>query len=67
MAKTYKVLGMSCDGCAKSVTNAIQLAAPAATVEVDLDAKEVVVEGIDDNETIQQAVEKAGFEYAGPI
>lgn len=67
MAKTYKVLGMSCDGCVKSVTKAIQLAIPGATVEVNLDAKEVSVEGGDDNETIQQAVEKAGFEYAGPI
>lgn len=67
MAKTYKVLGMSCDGCAKSVTKAIQLTTPEATVEVNLDAKEVSVEGVDDNETIRQAVEKAGFEYAGPI
>ncbi|MEE9316995.1 MAG: heavy metal-associated domain-containing protein [Rhodospirillales bacterium] len=67
MANTYKVLGMSCDGCAKSVTKAIQSAAPGATVEVNLDAKEVSVEGVDGNETIQQAVEKAGFEYAGPI
>lgn len=67
MAKTYKVLGMSCDGCVKSITKAIQSATPGATVEVNLDAKEVSVEGVDDNETIQQAVEKAGFEYAGPI
>lgn len=69
MAKVYKVLGMTCDGCASSVTKAIQAAAPEAAVDVDLDAQEVNVEGpggIIDDATIKQAVEGAGFEYAGP-
>ncbi len=66
MAKVYKVLGMTCGGCASSVTKAIQAASPEATVDVDLEANEVNVEGIDDDATIKQAVEGAGFEYAGP-
>jgi len=71
MAKTYKVLGMTCGGCASSVTKAIQAASPEAAVEVevDLEAKEVSVEGpggIDNDAAIKQAVEGAGFEYAGP-
>ncbi len=69
MAKTYKVLGMTCSGCADSVTKAIQAASPEAAVEVDLEAKEVSVEGpggIIDDAAIEQAVEGAGFEYAGP-
>lgn len=66
MTKTYRVLGMTCDGCAKAVTNAIKTAVPEAAVEVDLDGKQVTVEGADDDGTIQQAVESAGFEYGGP-
>lgn len=66
MAKVYKVLGMTCGGCASSVTKAIQAASPEAAVDVDIEANEVNVEGIDDDATIKQAVEDAGFEYAGP-
>ena len=57
---------MTCDGCAKAVTNAIKPAAPEAAVEVDLGGKQVTVEGADDDSAIQQAVESAGFEYCGP-
>ena len=70
MAKVYKVLGMTCGGCASSVTKAIQAASPEAVVDVDLEANEVNVEGpggIIDDATIKQAVEGAGFEYAGPV
>ena len=69
MAKVYKVLGMTCGGCASSVTKAIQATSPEAVVDVDLEANEVNVEGpggIIDDATIKQAVEGAGFEYAGP-
>ena len=69
MAKVYKVLGMTCGGCASSVTKAIQAASPEAVVDVDLEANEVNVEGpggIIDDATIKQVVEGAGFEYAGP-
>ncbi len=69
MAKVYKVLGMTCDGCASSVTKAIQAASPEAAVDVDLEANEVNVEGpggIIDHATVKQVVEGAGFEYFGP-
>ena len=56
---------MSCDACAKAVTNAIKTAVPEAAVEVDLDGKQVTVEGADDDGAIQQAVESVGFEYGG--
>ena len=67
MTKTYRVLGMTCDGCANAVTNAIKTAAPEAAVEVDLEGKKVTVEGLGDDSVIQQAVEDAGFEYGGPV
>lgn len=64
MSDTYTVLGMTCGGCAKSVTNAILDAAPGADVKVDLETKSVTVEGAAES-AVKQAVEDAGFEYAG--
>ena len=66
MTKKYRVLGMTCGGCASSVTKALQVAAPDASVEVDLNAKEVSVGGIPDDAMVQHAVEGAGFEFGGP-
>ncbi len=62
---TYRVNGMTCQGCANSVTKAIKAAAPAAAVKVDLTAKTVSVEGQVAAETVQAAVKDAGFEFAG--
>jgi len=64
MSETYKVIGMTCGGCAKSVTNAILDAAPEAEVEVNLDEKTVSVNGAGEP-TVKQAVEDAGFEFSG--
>ncbi len=62
--ETYKVIGMSCGGCAKSVTSAIQSAAPGSEINVDLDGKTVSVSGAKED-VVKQAVEDAGFEFAG--
>ncbi|MCK4939911.1 MAG: heavy-metal-associated domain-containing protein [Rhodospirillaceae bacterium] len=64
MSETYKVIGMSCGGCAKSVTSAIQSAAPGSAVDVDLDNKTVSVSGAEEA-VVKQAVEDAGFEFTG--
>lgn len=64
MSDIYKVNGMTCGGCAKSVTNAIVGAAPGAEVDVKLDDKTVVVDGANEA-AVKQAVEDAGFEFAG--
>lgn len=64
MSETYTVLGMTCGGCAKSVTNAILDAAPGADVNVDLSVKTVTVRGADEG-TVKQAIEDAGFEFVG--
>jgi copper chaperone len=65
MAKVYKVEGMSCGGCAGSVEQAIQAAVPGASVAIELEGGLVTVEGVDDDSLVQQAVEDAGFTYAG--
>lgn len=64
MSDIYTVDGMTCGGCAKSVTNAIQAAADGAEVSVDLDAKTVSVVGAD-AQTVEQAVTDAGFDFKG--
>ena len=64
MAKTYRVTGMTCGGCAKSVESAIKAAAPEATVAVDLAAQAVTVTGAEEAQ-VRQAVDDAGFTFEG--
>lgn len=66
MSGTYKVDGMTCGGCARSVTNAIGKLAPDAKVAVDLPAGVVTVDGAD-AETVKTAVEGAGFDFGGEV
>ncbi|MCG8428968.1 MAG: heavy-metal-associated domain-containing protein [Chromatiales bacterium] len=65
MQKVYKVEGMSCGGCSSSVEQAIKAVAPEASVEIQLEGGLVTVEGADNDALIEQAVEDAGFTYAG--
>ncbi len=66
MADAYKVDGMTCGGCARSVSNAITKAAPNAAVTVDLATGTVLVEGGIPADTVREAVEAAGFDFGGP-
>lgn len=66
MSATYRVTGMSCGGCSKSVTSAIQEIAPGAKVEVNLEAKAVTVDGADETQ-VRQAVDAAGFGFEGRV
>ena len=65
MSQTYLVDGMTCGGCARSVAGAITRAAPDAKVEVDQPTGRVTVSGAIAEETVQKAVEGAGFDYRG--
>lgn len=65
MAKTYRVTGMSCGGCAGSVERAIKAVLPDAAVSVNLDGKAVTVTNADDDAKVRQAVEDAGFTFEG--
>ena len=65
MSTTYRVSGMTCEGCVNAVTNAIKGVAPGATVEVSLEDKSVTIEGFDDAAAIARAVDDAGFEFGG--
>lgn len=64
MSDTYTVLGMTCGGCANSVSKAIEDAAPGTSVTVDLEAKTVTAPGVTED-AVKQAVSDAGFEFVG--
>jgi copper chaperone len=58
----FKVDKMGCEGCAKSVTRAVQAIAPNARIEVDLGAKRVTVsEAAVPAGQIAQAITAAGY------
>lgn len=70
MANIFRVEGMTCDGCARAVENAVKSLVPAATVKVDLAGQTVTVEGVEERDlprTVRTAVEEAGFVYGGPL
>ena len=58
---TLFVTGMTCGGCTKAVTRAIQLQDSQATVQVDLDSQKVEVESRLDREALISIVTNAGF------
>lgn len=62
---TYRVLGMTCQGCASAVAKAIQGVAPEAEVDVDLAGNAVSISGTHDETAVGGAVDDAGFEFAG--
>ena len=65
MSETYLVSGMTCEGCVRALTNAIQRAVSGTAVEIDLASGKVAVEGVAEESQIAQAVKDAGFEFGG--
>ena len=60
-----KVTGMTCGGCASSVTRAIAAVAPDAVVKVDLPSGVVAIEGKAPKAAVVAAIEDAGYDVAG--
>jgi copper chaperone len=60
----YRVQGMTCGGCVKSLTRAVERAAPGVTFEVRLEPGELEVRGPHDPKVIARAVDDAGFDLA---
>ncbi len=65
--RTYRVDGMTCEGCVRAVTRALLKANPDAHVQVDLTGGTVAVAGIGSDDTVRAAIELAGFEYKGAV
>ena len=67
MEATYKVTGMTCGGCVRSVERALTAALPAAKIEVSLDKAQVQIAGEHDPKDVESAVEDAGFDFGGAV
>ncbi|NJL85971.1 MAG: heavy-metal-associated domain-containing protein [Leptolyngbyaceae cyanobacterium SM1_1_3] len=60
MAVKLTVPSMVCDGCVETVTEAIKKVDGSATVDIDLESKQVVAETAASESSIKQAVQAAG-------
>lgn len=63
--QTLKVSGMTCGGCIKAITRAIQEQDPQAQVEADLATQVVKLETTLSAEVAAQLIEDAGFPVTG--
>ena len=61
--RTYSVPDISCDHCVSAITGAVTPLDGVAKVDVDLEAKQVTVDGGDDT-AIRAAIDDAGYDVA---
>lgn len=59
--QVFNVQGMSCGHCVKAITNAVQAKDPAASVRVDLAAREVGVESSLSAEQVIEVISEEGY------
>lgn len=60
MALKVNVPSIVCNGCADTITKAIQTVEPEASIQVDVAAKTVTVEAKASEESIKQAISATG-------
>ncbi|KJH78188.1 heavy-metal-associated domain-containing protein [Pseudomonas gregormendelii] len=60
--QVFTVQGMSCGHCVKAITQALQARDPAASVRIDLGAREVGVESSLSTEEVLAAITEEGYE-----
>lgn len=63
ITRTYSVPSISCDHCKRSIEGEVSAVADVASVDVDIEAKEVTVTGGDDA-AIRAAIDDAGYDVA---
>ncbi|KQN53716.1 copper resistance protein CopZ [Pseudomonas sp. Leaf48] len=59
--QVFNVEGMSCGHCVKAITQAVQAKDPAASVRVDLAAREVGVESALTAQQVMEAIREEGY------
>ena len=57
----FTVADMTCGHCARTITDAVLAAYPAARVEIDVPAKRVVVENAGDRAAVASVIEAEGY------
>ncbi len=63
--RTYAVPGISCAHCKAAIETAVGDVAGVETVDVDVDARTVRVEGGAVDDAIRAAIDEAGYDVAG--
>ena len=63
----FDVQGMTCGGCVRSVTNAIQRIDADAVVDVDLAAKKVSVKSAANADRLMEAIQGAGYQVSQQV
>ncbi len=61
-ATTYAVPGMTCEHCRMAITAEVTRVDGVAAVDVDLDAKRVVVSGAFSDAAVREAIDEAGYD-----
>ena len=64
MKQVFDVQGMSCNHCAKAVTQALRQVDPQAQVQVDLAGKKVEVESAQPRQALAKAIADEGYAVA---
>lgn len=62
--ETFKLPDMTCGGCVRKVTQAVQRIDPAADVQANLETHEVKVQSAQPRPALEAALKGAGFEPA---
>ena len=57
----FVVSDMTCDGCVRAITKAVQSVDPAASVSADLVSKRVQVQSASPPAALAEAIDEAGF------
>ena len=60
--QVFNVEGMSCGHCVRAITQAVQAKDPAASVRIDLAAKEVGVESALSSDQVIAAISEEGYD-----
>jgi copper chaperone len=63
--RIYDVPSISCGHCKQSIEGAVGALDDVERVLVDIDARTVAVEGQASDETVEAAIDDAGYEVAG--
>lgn len=66
MEATYRIDGMTCDGCATSVTKALRRLG-LEEVRVSLEQRSATVKGAVDDAAVKKAIEAAGYDFVGRV
>lgn len=67
MTRIYDVPAISCGHCKMAIEGEVGQVAGVESVVVDVDAKQVTVEGAAPDDAIQAAIDEAGYEVAGVV